>query len=273
MYLKTGLLYCVHSETIMFFDENLAELNRLVTPHNLRFEKRGSRLILIEQVPRKLNSLSTLKEQLKQKYSLRFDWDKKVWYIGHDGIKRLSERKMKCQSARSAQKLKQKMLDYVSQIQDTQLKKDVEQLLSDFPYYFECPGAKRYHHAYKHGLLEHTVQIIELCFGMINTFDDGIRIDHDLVIVGSILHDVGKINCYEFVDGGIDTTPLIAEHDHIVNGIKLASQYITAPHLDKLIHIIASHHKEKNYGSPITPITNEAWLINTADDLSSKIMG
>jgi 3'-5' exoribonuclease len=257
----------------MFFDENLADLNRLVAKHNLRFEKRGSRLILIEDVPRMLNSLSTLKEQLKQNYSLRFDWGQKVWYIGHDGIKRLSERKMKCAPSRSADLLKQKMLDYVGQISDPQLRGDVERLLSDFPYYFECPGAKRYHHAYKHGLLEHTVQIIELCFGMINTFDEGIRIDPDLVIVGSILHDVGKINCYQFVDGGIDTLPIIAEHDHIVNGIKLASQYITAPQLDKLIHIIASHHKEKDYGSPVTPITNEAWLINTADDLSSKIMG
>jgi 3'-5' exoribonuclease len=257
----------------MFFEQNLTNLNKLVAPHNLHFEKRGSRLILIEEVPRILNSLSNLKEQLKQKYSLRFDWNQKVWYIGHDGIKRLSERKMKCQPSRSSDALKQKLSDYVGQISDPQLRSNVEQLLSDFPYYFDCPGAKRFHHAYKHGLLEHTVQIIELCFGMINTFDDGIRIDPDLVIVGAILHDVGKINCYQFVEGAIDTTPLIAEHDHIVNGIKLASQYITAPQLDKLIHIIASHHKEKNYGSPVTPITNEAWLINTADDLSSKIMG
>jgi len=180
---------------------------------------------------------------------------------------------MKCQPTKSADQLKQKLSDYIGQIRDPNLRNNVEQLLSDFPYYFECPGAKRYHHAYKHGLLEHTVQIIELCFGMINTFDDGIRVNPDLVIVGSILHDVGKINCYQFIDGAIDVLPIIAEHDHIVNGIKLASQYINSPQLDQLIHIIASHHKEKNYGSPVTPISNEAWLINTADDLSSKIMG
>ena len=257
----------------MFFDENLASLNRLVEDHNLHFEKRGSKVVLVEHVPRTLNNLSTLKERLKQMYNLRFDWDQKYWYIGHDGMKKLSERKLKCQPSRSADELKQILSDYVGQIQDNELRGCVEQLLSDFPYYFDCPGAKRFHHAYRHGLLEHSVQIIELCFGMVSTFDDGIKVDKDLIIVGSILHDVGKINCYQFVEGSIDTLPIIAEHDHIVNGIKIASQYIKTTQLDQLIHIIASHHKEKNYGSPITPITNEAWLINTADDLSSKIMG
>lgn len=257
----------------MFFDENFAKLNKLVSEHKLHFEKRGTRFILVEQVPRSFNNLSVLKAELKQAYSLRFDWDNKHWYIGHDGIKKLSERRLKCQPSRPVMELKQKLSGYVNQIKNSELKRCIKQILQDYPFYYDCPGAKRYHHAYKHGLLEHTVQIIELCFGMINTFDNGIRINPDLIIVGSILHDVGKINCYQFVEGGIDTCPVIAEQDHIINGIKITTQYIKCNQLDQLLHIVASHHKEKNYGSPVSPISNEAWIINAADDLSSKIMG
>ena len=154
-----------------------------------------------------------------------------------------------------------------------ELKTGIKKLLQENPFYYECPAAKRYHHAYKHGLLEHSTQIIDLAFGMMKTFDAGIAINRDLIIAGSMLHDVGKINCYKLVEGGIDVCPTISEQDHIINGVKLVSKYIQSNQVDQLLHIIASHHKEKQYGSPVSPISNEAWIITVTDDLSSKIMG
>ena len=81
------------------------------------------------------------------------------------------------------------------------------------------------------------------------------------------------MNCYKFVEGGIGACPTLSEQDHIINGVKLVSQYIECNQLDELLHIVASHHKEKDYGSPVIPISNEAWIIHIADELSSKIMG
>ena len=81
------------------------------------------------------------------------------------------------------------------------------------------------------------------------TDDDGISINKDLIIAGSILHDIGKINCYKFVEGGIGVCSTLSEQDHIINGTKLVSQYIQCDQLDEILHIVASHHKEKNYGS------------------------
>ena len=61
--------------------------------------------------------------------------------------------------------------------------------------------------------------------------------------------------------------------DHIVQGVKLVTSFIQSEKLDSIIHIVANHHAEKNWGSPVQPRTPEAWMIHTMDNLSSKIMG
>jgi len=104
--------------------------------------------------------------------------------------------------------------------------------------------------------------------------DECTIINKDIIIAGSILHDIGKINCYQFIDGGIDACGLLSEQDHIANGIKIISQHLSeCPELDNLIHILASHHRIKELGAIVEPISNEAWIISVADDLSSKIQG
>ena len=223
----------------------------------------------------RLNNLPVLKKELREVYSLRFQGDRKpkYWYMGTEGIKKLSSRALKTQPSKSEEELRAKLVNFIGQIETAELKTGIEKILQENPFYYECPAAKRHHHAYKHGLLEHTLQIIDLAFGMMKTFDNGITINNDLIIAGSILHDIGKINCYKLVEGGIDVCSTISEQDHIINGVKLASKYIQCTDVDQLLHIIASHHKEKQYGSPVSPISNEAWIITVTDDPSSKIMG
>ncbi|MCW4014851.1 MAG: HD domain-containing protein [Candidatus Bathyarchaeota archaeon] len=259
----------------MFLEQNLAKLNERLSKHGLHLEKQGDKIVVVEEVMYRLNNRPLLKKELRQEYDLRFqgDYSPKYWYIGNEGIKKLSSRLLKTKPTKPADELKTKLTTFIEQIENTEIKNGIKKLLEENPYYYKCPAAKRYHHAYKHGLLEHTTQIIDLAFGLIKTFDDGIQVNKDLIIAGSILHDIGKINCYKLVDGGIDVCSTISEQDHIVNGVKLASQYIQCNEVDQLLHIIASHHKEKQYGSPVSPISNEAWIISLTDDLSSKIMG
>ena len=211
------------------------KLNERLSEHDIQFEPHADKLILIEKVPHRLNNLPSLKEELKQVYRLRFDWTSKYWFIGFDGMKKLSERQLKTQPSISETELKQKLSGYVQQIRNEPLKKCVERILKDKPFYCECPGAKWHHHSYKHGLLEHSIQVIELSFAITSTFKSGIRIDSDLLIAGALLHDIGKINCYKFIDGGIDVCPLISEQDHIVNGIKLVSQYVQCDLVQELL--------------------------------------
>jgi putative nucleotidyltransferase with HDIG domain len=259
----------------LFLEANLAKLNGRLSKHGLHFEKRGDEIVLVEEVMYRLNNLPVLKKELREVYSLMFQGDRqpKYWYVGTEGIKKLSSRELKTQPSLSEEELRAKLANFIDQIESVELKTCIESLLQENPFYYECPAAKRHHHAYKHGLLEHTIQIIDLAFGIINTFDDGINVNSDLIIAGSILHDIGKINCYKFVEGGIAVCSTIAEQDHIINGVKIASKYIQCKEVDPLLHIIASHHKQKEYGSPVSPLSNEAWIISLTDDLSSKIMG
>jgi putative nucleotidyltransferase with HDIG domain len=259
----------------LFLDSNIAKLNARLSEQGLRLEKRGDKIILVEEVMYRLNNRPLLKRELREVYSLRFQGDRqpKYWYIGYEGIKKLSSRVLKTKPALSESELRIKLVNFIEQIENQELKTGIEKLLQENPFFFKCPAAKRHHHAYKHGLLEHTTQIIDLAFGMIKTFDNNIKINRDLIIAGSILHDIGKINCYKLVEGGIEVCFVISEQDHIINGVKLVSKYIKCNEIDQLLHIIASHHKEKQYGSPVSPISNEAWIITVTDDLSSKIMG
>jgi len=121
-------------------------------------------------------------------------------------------------------------------------------------------------------LLEHTVQTIELALA-VNDVIENLIIDKDLLIASATLHDIGKIKCYETSNGIIQITDTFAKQEHIINGIKIVSQEIKSDKLDELIHILASHHNTKEWGSPIEPKTNEAWIIHCVENLSSKTMG
>ena len=93
----------------------------------------------------------------------------------------------------------------------------------------------------------------------------------DVLIAGAILHDIGKINCYEYNQINIDITGLFLRHEHIIHGVKLVTQYVRSKKIDNILHIIASHHNLKKWGSPVKPISIEAWIVHYADNISGKI--
>ena len=56
-----------------------------------------------------------------------------------------------------------------------------------------APAAVRNHHAYRHGLLEHSLIVAEAAAGVASRFDS---VDRDLVVAGALLHDIGKTLAY-----------------------------------------------------------------------------
>ena len=69
--------------------------------------------------------------------------------------------------------------------------------------YREAPAAKYNHHAYRGGLLEHSVQIAQLVDAAAALFDG---IDRDLAVCGALLHDIGKLEAYAGEHGCADLT-------------------------------------------------------------------
>ena len=134
------------------------------------------------------------------------------------------------------------------------------------------PAAVAHHHAYMHGLLEHTLGVTRSARAIAQSYRGTVyEPDMDIVTAGAILHDIGKIDTYT-LDPGPETTLAGTVLDHIATGyarfMKLADQFkLTDPTRTLLGHIILSHHGQKEFGSPVLPATPEALVVAAADNL------
>ncbi len=138
--------------------------------------------------------------------------------------------------------------------------------------YFKTPAGKGWHHAYLHGLLEHTLEIVRICELMCSIHP---QIKRDLLICGALLHDFGKTEelTYDSVFDYSDKGKLVG---HIIIGA-LAVEKAAAAIPDfpeelkiQLIHLVLSHQGKLEYASPVEPKTLEAIVLYQADELSAK---
>jgi 3'-5' exoribonuclease len=98
-------------------------------------------------------------------------------------------------TAESLQDLKTEFYGHVESIQNSQLKRTVYAVLEELgDKFFTSVAAKSMHHAYKSGLLEHTVHVTRAGAALLNFYTD---IPRDLALAGMLLHDVGKVEEYE----------------------------------------------------------------------------
>lgn len=252
-------------------EENLKRLNKSFNRYDLEFTPEGNAVKVIEHKKYILNNNPKVKEFLRGKFFVEFNNIQK-WHIGQYGITRLSNKIIKAKPSEGIDVLREKLYSFIEEIEEHELKTSIKDILEKHPIFFESPGAKIKHHAYKGGLLEHTVQTIEFSFAItLNLDNKDIILDKDLIIAGAVLHDIGKINCYRAEKGFFEITETFLKQEHIINGIKIISQEIKSKKLDDLIHIIASHHNLKDWGSPIEPTMDEAWIVHFVENLSSKI--
>ena len=234
----------------MYLEENLKRLNKKYNPFGLTFRYEGNIIRIKENPKYSLNNHSEIKQQLKIKYKMQFS-PENLWHIKKDGIFILKSRLMKTEPTKSIEELTENLKIYIEMINEDDLKDSIKEILNNNQEFYTSAAAKHRHHAYIGGLLEHTLQTIKISMAFIEGIDDEISIDKDLIIVGSLLHDIGKINCYKSINEGIEITDTYLKQGHIINGIKIISQNIKSEKLDELIHIIASHHNLKDWGSPV----------------------
>jgi 3'-5' exoribonuclease len=136
-----------------------------------------------------------------------------------------------------------------------------------------APAAKAIHHAWIGGLLEH---VLSLCTLAKFTAAHYANIDFDLLLAGVILHDIGKISELKYARSFSYSTEgqLLG---HILIGLRMVEEKLRLvpdfPHKlrDLLLHLIASHHGELEYGSPKVPLFPEAMLLHHLDNLDSKM--
>ena len=164
-------------------------------------------------------------------------------------------------------------------IEDYELKMITKSLYAEnIELFYEVPAAVGHHHDYLRGLAEHTMQVLT---GVLNTYSLYEKeLNRDLLICGAILHDIGKVRCYELIDGVPSMTKEGKFFDHIVIGSEMLHDKIreldfneTEEKFMKLKHIILAHHGKREWGSPVVPCFLEALVVSRADDDSAKIVG
>ena len=138
----------------------------------------------------------------------------------------------------------------------------------------KTPGAPKGHHAQIGGLLQHVVEVGTIARASVETM----RGDVDLVTVGALLHDVGKVEAYSISAAGFDHTPSGRLLGHVALGAlmlerrlrTLAAGTLSESQELELQHFILSHHGQLEYGAAVQPMTLEADLLHWADQSSAK---
>ncbi|MDR3349618.1 MAG: HD domain-containing protein [Acidaminococcales bacterium] len=136
------------------------------------------------------------------------------------------------------------------------------------------PAGMSYHHAYIGGLLEHSVDTAELAAAM---GEKAKGANMDIIIAGSLLHDIGKLREISR-DIGFPYTGEGKLLGHIAIGAIMAEEAalkmdppIPEEKLQLIVHIIISHHGAQEKGSPVNCRTKEAFIVHYADELDSVL--
>lgn len=134
------------------------------------------------------------------------------------------------------------------------------------------PAALTVHHAYAGGLLEHILKVAEVGQSVAAAYGA----DPDLVLAGAVLHDIGKLEELQHDEVTTYTRDgnLIG---HITLGVMIVRDAAAAipgfpselrAHLE---HLVVSHHGDRKLGSPVEPMTAEAFILSAVDDLDATL--
>jgi len=133
-------------------------------------------------------------------------------------------------------------------------------------------GAQKVHHAYLGGLLKHTDALVRLAAVVAEYYG----LDREILCLGAFLHDIGKT--VEFtIEPAPDLSPSGGLLGHIMLGCQMVQEMkATIPDFPEadalaLLHLLVSHHGQKELGSPEPPKTPEAMALHCLDLLDSRL--
>lgn len=168
--------------------------------------------------------------------------------------------------------------DLLDTIQDEHLRRLLDAVFAHrsetWELFRSAPAAKRYHQAYRCGLLEHSLTVAQAVSAIAATFPG---IDRDVAVTGALLHDIGKLEAYTADPLTIDMTDAGRLQGEIPLGyyrIRRLIEDIPGFPPDRataVLHIILSHHGSLEYGSPVVPCTREATLVHMIDNLGGRL--
>ncbi len=179
-------------------------------------------------------------------------------------------------SKRDPQEMLAELAGYRDLITEPHLRALVDVFFGDPAFkstFAQAPGSRQVHHAYLGGLLEHTLQVLQLCTTVITIYP---AIDPSLLISGAFLIQVGRMREFtwemnlEYSDEGRLIGHIVLADEMVMDAIHRVPDFPTDLAL-RLRHILVSHHGRYEWGSPRQPQTLEAIALHQIEDLDSQI--
>jgi len=142
----------------------------------------------------------------------------------------------------------------------------------------KAPAGVKLHHAYSGGLLEHSLQMMEIAVRIAELYP---VLNRDLLLMGACLHDIGKTrelafgNEMYYTDQGqlLGHSFLGVEilNEKIAEAEKLAGEPFDAEMAMLLKHMLVSHHGTYENQCTKLPMSLEAMTLHFIDSIDSKI--
>ncbi len=138
------------------------------------------------------------------------------------------------------------------------------------------PAAKSVHHGFVGGLLMHTSYMLDMAQFLADLYRPVIQ--RDLLLAGTLLHDVAKLE--EFVTSQLG---VVTEYSakgqllgHLVMGAQEAAEVCKALNVPEeksilLQHLLLSHHGQPEFGAAVVPQCAEAELLCYIDNIDAKM--
>ncbi len=149
-------------------------------------------------------------------------------------------------------------------------------------------AARGNHHARRGGLVEHVAQMMRSADAIAGAYP---ALHRDVLLAGVLFHDCGKL-----WENGLPADGFVMPFDelgellgHITIGIEVVNKLWTRLQASQqaaewkalvprsedvrlhLLHLLAAHHGELQFGSPVPPKTPEAWVLHYVDNLDAKL--
>ncbi|MGB0371345.1 MAG: 3'-5' exoribonuclease YhaM family protein [Opitutales bacterium] len=161
----------------------------------------------------------------------------------------------------------------IQAIEHDGLRRTVENALEEHGGHFRTStAALSMHHAYRNGLLEHTVHMVRNARALLPLYPE---VNPSLCLAGIILHDIGKIVEYAQSLASEKTRSGVLQ-GHVVLGYRIARKAalqsrLNADLTERLEHIVLSHQGELAWGAAAMAATPEAVFVSMVDNLDAKM--
>lgn len=165
----------------------------------------------------------------------------------------------------------------ISKVKDSEYRQFIISVFSDEELrkgFIDGIGGLKHHHNYRGGLLEHSLQVTIGALSFCNNEYLFPELNQDLLIVGGLIHDIGKTREYLY-NKNFSMNPNEVEHRY--SGVGIVDQVILKNNLTisqekvwNIKHIIISHHG--HWGDQnIKCLTPEATVIQHCDEISAHV--